>query len=415
MHSRFIPGLFLILFLGAHVQVEASQTYWRTNTWYGYGSTKEIACLNSALQRNWPSNEVFDYSEVNGSGQCIHYYTRGCCSNQSNSQTFSQQTCPAGEEWVDGDSVETFGECAIPGLNCGPDQIEATWTVGGQSTQVCETVLPTTDDPESDCTIISWFEGIPLCEEDQGACALAGGSFGFVGEGANQVARCIPGELSNELPSCQTGEVLKTDTFGNHYCGFPLEPHDTPNQEPSPELDTDGDGIPDHADGDIDGDGTPNSTDNDIDGDGINNADDPSPYGELDQEDDGESSEVDGGGSCNAAPSCTGDAIQCAILYQSYQTRCAIEEAFDPNDVPGYSGSVEDITAPDEDLTSTLDGVLDQVGAAGSCPAPQVFNLGGTQIDIPYTFMCDFASLIRPLVILLFGFAGFRIVMRAFS
>lgn len=94
---------------------------------------------------------------------------------------------------------------------------------------------------------------------------------------------------------------------------------------PPPEIDTDGDGVPD------DEDAFPNDPNEsqDSDGDGIGDNSDTAPDDPTNGDDDGEGNESDnsagGGGTCDAPPSCEGDGIACNTNFQTWKTRCAVE------------------------------------------------------------------------------------------
>lgn len=142
-----------------------------------------------------------------------------------------------------------------------------------------------------------YFNNTAVCSYNSG-CA-EGESGGYV----NGNWQCV-------ADSCDGG------TYINGACISPEELTPNKNGEVT-SKDTDGDGIPDSSDGDIDGDGIPNGSDDDIDGDGVLNVDDLSNEKE---------SSASGGNSCDAAPSCSGDAIDCAILQQQWLTRCAEDD-----------------------------------------------------------------------------------------
>lgn len=111
----------------------------------------------------------------------------------------------------------------------------------------------------------------------------------------------------------------------------------TTTDNPAPRVDTDGDGTPD------DEDAFPNdpNEDTDTDGDGVGDNTDPNPTDPTDGADDGSGDESDniasGGGTCAAAPTCSGDGIQCAQLYQQWRIRCASEGQH--TNVAGAGGS----------------------------------------------------------------------------
>ena len=335
--------------------------------------------------------------------------------------------------------------------DCDPDTeaLEAI-TVGSETTYHCVPVL------ELECYNPSgYFNGRQICDDDKDDCEATGGTYGFVQ--GKQV--CLPSDYDDQLPECDSSGVVHL-VNGGFVCETPKdeESEDTPNKdEPdtdgdgipnSQDPDIDGDGIPNWADDDIDGDGIPNGQDDDVDGDGIPNSDDPDIDGdginnERDNDDDGDGIEdgadtdsdgdgiedpndptpdgteeyVEGGGTCKEEPNCKGDAIQCAILYQAWKTRCQgeLDETFPELSDLGLDGlSGSDLAGDDTDLQTILSGVFNQTGAAGSCPTDQTFTVGATQVPVPWLHMCDYATLIRPMVILVFGFFGFRMLMRAF-
>ncbi|MBD9377930.1 hypothetical protein IB228_11185 [Pseudoxanthomonas sp. PXM04] len=92
-----------------------------------------------------------------------------------------------------------------------------------------------------------------------------------------------------------------------------------------PEVDTDGDGVPD------DEDAFPNDPNEwkDTDGDGIGDNADTAPEDPTNGEDEGQGDETDntagGGGDCKAPPTCKGDGIACNTNFQMWKTRCAVE------------------------------------------------------------------------------------------
>lgn len=94
---------------------------------------------------------------------------------------------------------------------------------------------------------------------------------------------------------------------------------------PPPEIDTDGDGVPDDEDA-FPNDPTESA---DSDGDGIGDNADTAPDDPTNGGDDGEGNESDnsagGGGTCDAPPSCEGDGIACNTNFQAWKTRCAVE------------------------------------------------------------------------------------------
>lgn len=218
--------------------------------------------------------------------------------------------------------------------------------------------------------------------------------------------------------------------------------------------DFDGDGIPDGDDPDRDGDGAPDSPGSgsgngggggagldpdpnnpDTDGDGIPDGQDTDADGngvEDDQEPEEEEGNTVGKGTCDKEqvdePDCSSaDPIQCAVLLNEWHHFC--QEQLFREELKGteeYNQGGESLTdgdAPENQIGSRevgfdsfLSGLDDSgsgFGGSNSCPADiQVSVPPFGSIAIPFTFICDFASRIRPLVIALgwiaAGFIAFR-------
>lgn len=227
---------------------------------------------------------------------------------------------------------------------------------------------------------------------------------------------------------------------------------------PAPQLDTDGDGVPDTEDAFPN---DPNESE-DSDGDGIGDNSDSAPDDPTNGEDDGQGDETDntatGGGDCKAPPSCNGDGIQCNQLFQQWNIRCkgvtltgdptvctagyscagdvaqcamialqrktACKEAGDGGDggtqgdangngVPDVleGSGTGDTGDPGEDVDPTRFGLglspsmLDQenIFGGGQCPEPPSFQIMGVSInggDMPY--WCNAMAIARA-CILIFG------------
>ncbi|MTT54256.1 hypothetical protein F1529_17405 [Alcanivorax sp. VBW004] len=216
--------------------------------------------------------------------------------------------------------------------------------------------------------------------------------------------------------------------------------------------DFDGDGIPDGDDPDRDGDGAPDSPGSgsgngggagldpdpnnpDTDGDGIPDGQDTDADGngiEDDQEPEEEEGNTVGKGTCDKEqveePDCSSaDPIQCAVLLNEWHHFCQEqlfrEELKGTEEYNQGGDSLLDGDAPENQIASNevgfgsfLDGLDDSgsgFGGSNSCPADiQVSVPPFGSIAIPFTFICDFASKIRPLVIALgwlaAGFIAFR-------
>jgi hypothetical protein len=299
--------------------------------------------------------------------------------------------------------------------------------------------------------VMGYFNDHQLCNDDKADCEAQGGFYGAVGLGDNVgTAICIPSDYGDDIPTCQPGTPIylskNLEGEGSFVCAAPLDPPkaDDETSEKPEESDIDGDGIPDKDDPDMDGDGINNGSDPDADGDGIPDVDDP----DSDGGDDAGSS-VSGGGSCASAPVCVGDAVQCAIRRQTWEARCATEkgnqiaskgfdslggkldnigtgigalvEAFTSTDTSGMQFDPEGtkvLETPlddgDTDLGTDLASIFNQGGATGSCPADATLSLSYWNIDVPWTMLCNFAAMIRPLLLFFFAYSSFQILMRGF-
>jgi hypothetical protein len=129
--------------------------------------------------------------------------------------------------------------------------------------------------------------------------------------------------------------------------------------------------------------------------------------GEGEGEGEGEESSVAGGTDCVTAPSCTGDAIQCAILYQQWKSRCSLEGDTDYKDESIFTDGTSSIaewtegTGPGSKITQDLSDLIDfELGAAPACPAPQSVNVLGRSFEFEWDPMCDFALGVRPFVLI---------------
>ncbi|MCZ4321851.1 virulence factor TspB C-terminal domain-related protein, partial [Pseudomonas anguilliseptica] len=123
---------------------------------------------------------------------------------------------------------------------------------------------------------------------------------------------------------------------------------------------------------------------------------------EREEEEEKSESKVTGGQTCEAAPACEGDAVQCAILKQQYEARCDFEEAndFDSNktDIEGlFDGQGDkfklDEGAADIDAPSFINQGTRFLPS--SCPAAESFSLttaGGRSFSLSYEPLCRAAS-----------------------
>jgi len=179
------------------------------------------------------------------------------------------------------------------------------------------------------CYVIRTGTGTAGCTGDGGqqdfyylkdkTCASRGEETGWLA-GPAQV--CFQGCVYTAYSDPDVGRYWSTFDEGSGTVPGLCTSNDTVKE---PEIDTDGDGVPD------DQDAFPNDPNEsvDTDGDGIGDNADIAPEDPENGKDDGEGDEKDnqaaGGADCRTPPSCSGDGIQCNMLYQTWRTRCAVE------------------------------------------------------------------------------------------
>lgn len=207
--------------------------------------------------------------------------------------------------------------------------------------------------------------------------------------------------------------VCVTADGENEYCTF------NPDGTPSacvPAVDYDNDGTPDEEDTQP--------------GDPENGADD----GEGDEGDNAAS----GGGTCGAAPSCSGDGIACAILYQTWATRCAVVNLDldgDGGSPGGEDGGVDTTGMGDANdfgdsgvtaANAWRPGVGEEGGPSGvsdfdttgwlggsrSCPVFPVVDVLGVSIDFNFEDLCWFMGIGAQLVLVFAALSSIKIVSR---
>tara|TARA_R110000850_G_scaffold123220_5_gene241212 strand:- start:1313 stop:2311 length:999 start_codon:yes stop_codon:yes gene_type:complete len=231
---------------------------------------------------------------------------------------------------------------------------------------------------------------------------------------------------------------------GDWYCS-----QDDPNyEEPSDgdgNADSDGDGIPNKddpapEDPDADGDGT---QDGEQDGDG-NGIPDGDPGGIDDGEGDG-NEPGDGyhdGGTCEPGervePECSDnmDAIQCALAIELFHVRCDAttehrdfvgdEEYLEGPSITSSEDGDGDGQADNAIPSETLDagtvvaGLSEDTISFGNlaCPADRTFSMPGAfggSFTLSWEPICDWAAMVRPIVIALGYLMSALIILRKFS
>lgn len=112
-----------------------------------------------------------------------------------------------------------------------------------------------------------------------------------------------------------------------------------------------------------------------------------------------------GGGSCDAPPSCDGDAISCAILQQQWNTRCELQKHDDSTDLGAKLANGQDPLAGKLPTPGGADQVdmsqkfanVDDMGFAAQCLPDVNVNLplpgGSWNLHMDMTPLCDLGKL----------------------
>ncbi|MEP5229862.1 MAG: virulence factor TspB C-terminal domain-related protein [Alloalcanivorax sp.] len=201
-------------------------------------------------------------------------------------------------------------------------------------------------------------------------------------------------------------------------------------------FDGDGDGTPDEDDldpsdpligGDTDGDGTADHEDPDPNDPAVGGSTDPGGFG------DGSGGEF-GSGMCTpntrSEPTCKPhmDVINCGIFLEQWNTRCdsklfhaeiiGTDQYRSGNDLDDAEG--EGVPEASFNAGSVISGLSETTisWGGGSCPNDRSFEMpgafGGT-FSLSYQPICDFAVMVRPVVIALGYMISALIILRKFS
>ncbi|GAA0709467.1 virulence factor TspB C-terminal domain-related protein [Dokdonella soli] len=124
-----------------------------------------------------------------------------------------------------------------------------------------------------------------------------------------------------------------------------------------------------------------------------------------------------GGETCRAPPFCSGDPIQCQVLQQAYNTRCAVENLGKwPQGEPvpdGHDGESPGDTHVVHDNSGELLGQVSSSGflGGGSCPKPPTFSAMGHTFDFAsQSWWCDGLSILGGIILFVGAFLSMRIL-----
>lgn len=180
---------------------------------------------------------------------------------------------------------------------------------------------------------------------------------------------CIVGQGGAVSPESVNTTDVDEDGQPNTTDPCPLDPANSCDA-----ADSDGDGIPNGSDA------CPDDPDNlcpagDADGDGSPNSDDPCPSdpgnecsGTGDPDDPDGDGTAGGGFTCSEPPVCAGDAIQCAMLYQQWHTKCKVESgnASTKEGLEDVKDAIDGLGDGIDGVKDSVDGVKDSVDGLGS-------------------------------------------------
>jgi hypothetical protein len=97
---------------------------------------------------------------------------------------------------------------------------------------------------------------------------------------------------------------------------------------------------------------------------------------------------------CDQPPECTGDAIQCAMLTQQWEARCATVDLNGTELGDALSGTDSQAASKQRDQSQAehlidLPNQLNQSGfLARTCPADQTYQIMSATVTIPFSSIC---------------------------
>lgn len=129
-----------------------------------------------------------------------------------------------------------------------------------------------------------------------------------------------------------------------------------------------------------------------------------------------------GGSDCKNAPTCQGDPINCAILFQGWKSRCALDgsdlssSSVTGSDISTAMGTTADLTSATVDLSLGGASTFNTSGyglSDSSCPAPVTTQIyGGSSMTIDLSPFCTLAQIVGGLVMITAYFISLRLLVR---
>lgn len=116
-------------------------------------------------------------------------------------------------------------------------------------------------------------------------------------------------------------------------------------------------------------------------------------------DDEGEQGQASGG-TCGAGWTCSGDAIQCAVLSEAHKQRCALEGDGNNDltgDEEGMGDGIGDLFGGEGGGGSVLDVLGDRLAGAPACPQDPEVSAFGKSIKLPLSKVCPYLQLVGTL------------------
>ena len=409
--------------------------------------------LVSVILPSWVSAEFggddFEAPTCPGAGNCFSSTYEACltsapfCRAHDSEQCFvkctDQPECPEGKEFVDGfcQAVCTNGyPHPDDGTNCGADQ-QCTPPLTGIFPDCTNACPPGVYQFVNDNTGQTQCGGDPYAEggafenidtqNGDDKCLVTFGATSGDAPAQGSVICGVPGSSPTYQPPTDTVDPGDSITVTNEN-GEETTITETVTENPDGTITTTT--TSNGPNGSSTTSVTTDSEGNVISVTGNGQGLDESPYDEEENE------FASGGVSCLSEPVCSGDVIDCAHLRQTWLLRCDrladVESYLQSSDsqFENQLAQIGDEPAINEDGTLALPTTeisIDAIIASenvfnaqsgfgpGSCPQPSQLDLGFTSVTISFDFICSVLDLLRPLVLLIFGFISARIIFASFA
>ena len=344
-----------------------------TESWDEYG-TKE------GLADNYPPGSCVggcevESSRVGGHGICVPGASEGCGKNGLGAWTMTVHF--TGEDCGGGDPLpeETT---PLPPDDAPPEKEYCRTTAAG--TDVCEGPYG------ENCGYIN-DQFVCLGKTDDDECWINPDGSRWCGDSAPMPP--VPDSGTRGDPAEPDDQVVHEGDTHNYYDGDTVTNSDRDPTDNGANPNRPGSNNPSTGGGDGDGEG-----------------------------DDDEGESASGGGNCDAAPSCDGDPIACAILTQEWKARCpdeATEEDLVAEFGPTGEGEGGDDLFGSRDQEIELPEAFASGGWLGSsaCPDDITIELGGDlpTVTVPVSTWCEWMQLIGVLIMVSAYIGGIKIVI----